>query len=166
MINLANIDIMAHITRIALVESKAAIWDYDPELPSNRISNGGLDVIATIRTLAIKVSLNTLSLTTATDCSWSLRQIQASGTRIEKFYELQIQSGIKTPLKIPLHSNVRWGTAFLMLDRAIELRTVSLYLVLLIIITISDMFCRPLRSLSTALTSFSVRSQRYVKMDV
>ena len=112
---------------IALVESKATIWDYDPEIPSNHISNGGLDVIATIRTLAIKVSLNTLSLTTATDCSWSLQQIQASGTRIEKFYELQIQSGIKTPLKIPLHSNVQWGTAFLMLDRAIELRTVSLY---------------------------------------
>ncbi len=56
-INLANIDIMAHITRIAMVESKAAIWDYDPGLPSNHISNGGLDVIATIRTLAIKVSL-------------------------------------------------------------------------------------------------------------
>ena len=56
-INLANIDVMGHITRIAIVESKAAIWDYDPGLPSNHISNGGLDVIATIWTLAIKVSL-------------------------------------------------------------------------------------------------------------
>ena len=48
---------MAHITKIAVVETKSAIWDYDPADPANRISNGGLDVIATIRTLAIKVSL-------------------------------------------------------------------------------------------------------------
>jgi hypothetical protein len=55
-INLATIDVMSHITKIAAVETKSAIWEYDPALPSNRISNGGLDVIATIRTLAIKVS--------------------------------------------------------------------------------------------------------------
>jgi hypothetical protein len=55
-INLANIDVMGHITKIAAVETKTAIWEYDPADPSNRISNGGLDVIATIRTLAVKVS--------------------------------------------------------------------------------------------------------------
>ena len=54
-------DVMSHITKIAAVETKTAIWEYDPALPSNRISNGGLDVIATIRTLAIKVSWNYLS---------------------------------------------------------------------------------------------------------
>ncbi|KAF8676686.1 hypothetical protein AX14_004846 [Amanita brunnescens Koide BX004] len=101
-INLANIDVMKHITKIAVVETKTAIWEYDPSDPSNRISNGGLDVIATIRTLAIK--------------------IQASGTRIEKFNQLQVQTGIQTPLKIPLHSNVQWGTAFAMLDRSLTLQ--------------------------------------------
>jgi hypothetical protein len=55
-INLATIDVMSHITKTAVLENKSAIWEYDPALPSNRISNGGLDVIATIRTLAIKVS--------------------------------------------------------------------------------------------------------------
>ena len=53
------------------------------------------------------------------------RQIQASGARIEFFNSLQIQCGIATPLKIPLHSNVRWGTAHAMLDRAHKLRQVS-----------------------------------------
>ena len=47
-INLATIDVMLHITKTAVVENKAAIWEYNPALPSNRISNGGLDVIATI----------------------------------------------------------------------------------------------------------------------
>ena len=61
-INLATIDVMSHITKTAVVENKAAIWEYDPALPSNRISNGGLDVIATIRTLAIKVSLHSTFL--------------------------------------------------------------------------------------------------------
>lgn len=112
---------MSHITKIAAVETKTAIWEYDPALPSNCVSSGGLDVIATIRTLAIKVSDSIM---------WSLisadsQQIQASGTRIERFNELQVQSGIKKPLKIPLHSNVRWGTAFAMLDRSITLQNVS-----------------------------------------
>ncbi|KAF8644110.1 hypothetical protein AX14_009495 [Amanita brunnescens Koide BX004] len=100
-INLAMIDFMSHITKIAVIATKTAIWEYDPATPANCISNGGLDVIATIRTLAIK--------------------IQASSTQIEKFNELQVQTGIKKPLKIPLHSNVRWGTAFGMLDRSIKL---------------------------------------------
>ena len=56
-INLATIDVMSHITKLAAVETKTAIWEYDPALPTNRISNGGLDVIAMIQTLAIKVHL-------------------------------------------------------------------------------------------------------------
>lgn len=65
--NLANIDIMSHITKIAVVETSTAIWEYDPELPSNRVLGGSLDVIATVRTLAIKVctSLVNLSVNTA-----------------------------------------------------------------------------------------------------
>ena len=55
-INLMNIDIMKHVMKIAIVETKTAIWEYDPSDPSNHISNGGLDVIVTIHTLVIKVS--------------------------------------------------------------------------------------------------------------
>jgi hypothetical protein len=58
-------------------------------------------------------------------------QIQASGARIEYFNELQIQCGIANPLKIPLHSNIRWGTAHAMLDRAHKLRQASYFIPLL-----------------------------------
>ena len=54
-INLGNVDIMGHITKIAAVENATAIWEYDPSLPGNRVLGGSLDVIAAIRTLAIKV---------------------------------------------------------------------------------------------------------------
>jgi hypothetical protein len=54
-VNLAEVDVMAHITKIAAVETTTAIWEYDPSLPTNRVLNGSLDVIAAIRTLAIKV---------------------------------------------------------------------------------------------------------------
>jgi hypothetical protein len=46
---------MSHITKFAVIETTNAIWEYDPSLPDNRVLGGGLDVIATIRTLAIKV---------------------------------------------------------------------------------------------------------------
>ena len=48
---------MDHITKIAVVETTTAIWEYNPSLPDNRVLNGSLDVIAAIRTLAIKVRL-------------------------------------------------------------------------------------------------------------
>jgi hypothetical protein len=54
-VNLANVAIMSHITKLAVIESTNTIWEYDPLEPSNRMLGGGLDVIATIRTLAIKV---------------------------------------------------------------------------------------------------------------
>jgi hypothetical protein len=54
-VNLAEVDVMAHITKIAAMETTTAIWEYDPSLPTNRVLNGSLDVIAAIRTLAIKV---------------------------------------------------------------------------------------------------------------
>ena len=103
-INPATIDIMAHITKIAVVETKSVIWDYNPADPVNFISNGGLDVIATIQMLAIKVSIRwecSPIHTLSQNC-----QIQASGSQIKKFNEPQMQTEIAKPIKIPLHSNV------------------------------------------------------------
>ena len=56
-INLGNVDLMGHITKIAVVKNVTAIWEYDPICENNRILRGSLDVIMVIRTLAIKVSL-------------------------------------------------------------------------------------------------------------
>jgi hypothetical protein len=61
-INLANVDVMSHITKIAAVANATAIWEYDPTRYDNRVLGGSLDVIAAIRTLAIKVSLLTCNL--------------------------------------------------------------------------------------------------------
>ena len=57
---------------------------------------------------------------------WSsdLLQIQSSGQRIEAFEKLQIECGFHNPLKIPLHSNVWWGTAHCMLSIAYKIRQV------------------------------------------
>ena len=57
--NLANVAVMAHITKIAAIETANAIWEHDPELPGNRVLGGSLDVVAAIRTLAVKVSMPT-----------------------------------------------------------------------------------------------------------
>jgi len=46
---------MKNITKIAVVENATSIWEYDPSQPDNRVLGGSLDVIAAIRTLAIKV---------------------------------------------------------------------------------------------------------------
>lgn len=62
--NLAITAVMANITKIAAVETTTSIWEFDPSLPDNRILEDALDVIATIRTLAIKV------------CSMSLNMIE------------------------------------------------------------------------------------------
>jgi len=47
---------MGHITKIAAVENATAIWEYDPTRKDNRVLGSSLDVIAAIRTLAIKVN--------------------------------------------------------------------------------------------------------------
>ena len=57
--NLANVDIMGHIMKIAAIENQTAIWKYDPDLPNNRVLGGSLDVIAAVRTVAIKVCYHT-----------------------------------------------------------------------------------------------------------
>ena len=99
---------MSVITKTATIETTAAIWEYDPTLANNRVLGGSLDVVAAIRTLAIK--------------------IQASDQRITYFHRLQTECGFTTPLSIPLHSNVRWGTADGMLARSYQLRQVSFHL--------------------------------------
>ena len=124
-VNIANVAIMGHITRIAAIENATAIWEYDPELPGNRVLGGSLDVIASIRTTAIKVSPFFHSLFRHFISLNSFYQVQASGQQIEHFEKLQIQCKITEPLKIPLHSNIRWGSAYFMLDRAYMLRQVS-----------------------------------------
>lgn len=106
-INLAITSVLAAVTKISNVDTTTNIWEFDPMLPENRMSNDSLDVVTTIRTLAIKM--------------------QCSGQRIEYFETLQTKCGINPPLSIPLHSNVRWGTADGMLARAHELRQVRIY---------------------------------------
>jgi hypothetical protein len=59
-VNIANVAVMSHITKIAAVENQTAIWEYDPDLPGNRVLGGSLDVIAAIRTIAIKVHCSVL----------------------------------------------------------------------------------------------------------
>jgi len=54
--NLANVDVMGHITKIAAVENATAIWEYDPDLYDNRVLGGSLDVITAVHTITIKVS--------------------------------------------------------------------------------------------------------------
>jgi hypothetical protein len=56
-VNLGNIAVMKQITKIATVENATAIWEYDPTQDHNRVLGDSLDVIAAIRTLAIKVKV-------------------------------------------------------------------------------------------------------------
>jgi len=46
---------MLYITKIVAIETATAIWEYNPTLQGNRVLGGSLDIIAAIRTLAIKV---------------------------------------------------------------------------------------------------------------
>jgi hypothetical protein len=71
---------MTHITKIAAVENATAIWEYDPSLPDNRVLGGSLDVIAAIRTIAIKVSVvyfifNHLTCTWVDSIIWATDRI-------------------------------------------------------------------------------------------
>lgn len=67
-INLAIVDVMASITKIANVETTTAIWEFDPTLPDNHVLSNSLDVVAAIRTLAIKVCLCSLALSLTYKC--------------------------------------------------------------------------------------------------
>lgn len=106
-LNLTIVDVMSAITRIAAVETTTAMWEYDLTLTNNRVMDNSLDIIVAVHTIAIK--------------------IQSSGQQIAYFERLQKDCGINTPLKIPLHSNVCWGTADGMLGQSYQLRQVSHY---------------------------------------
>ena len=54
-VNLAEVDVMTHITKIAAVETSVATWEYDPSLPDNSVPESSLDVIMAVRTIVIKV---------------------------------------------------------------------------------------------------------------
>lgn len=54
-VNIANIAVMDHITKITAVETTTAIWEYDPSLPNNHILNGSLNVVTAAQMLMIKV---------------------------------------------------------------------------------------------------------------
>jgi len=62
-VNLGVTDLMATITKTATVETMSAIWEYDPMLPNNCVLGDSLDVITAVHTLAIKVHLSFLWLT-------------------------------------------------------------------------------------------------------
>jgi hypothetical protein len=121
--NLGICDFMSFITKTAVIETKQAIWDYDPEDPSNRILGRDLDAVAIVRTLAVKVKFKFRDFCLLVPINWL--QIQSSSQRIEHFNQLQRQYGIKTPLVIPLHGNTRWGSASGMCERGHKLRSVS-----------------------------------------
>lgn len=123
-VNIGVVTFMKHITRIAAVENASAIWEYDPSDPNNRISNGSLDVVAIVRTTAIKVLLFTVSLINLPLIPF---QIQVTGKRIDIFMTLQAENGIQPALTIPLHSNIRWSTAHGMLARSYDLQDVSCF---------------------------------------
>ena len=69
-VNFGNVDIMERIMKIMVVKNATAIWEYDPSREDNHVLGGSLDVIAAIRTLAIKVSMFSTSL------SWHIPHIQ------------------------------------------------------------------------------------------
>jgi len=108
-INLTISSVLAVIIKIANVNTTTTIWEFDPTLPQNCILDDTLDIVSTIQTLTIK--------------------IQCSGQQIEYLKTLQVKCGINPPLSIPLHSNVRWGTADEILARAYELCQVCSHLV-------------------------------------
>ena len=107
-VNLTITEFMNVVTKITHVETTAAIWEFDPTLTQNQVLGSTLDVVVVVQTLAIK--------------------IQASGQWIAYFECLQKECGIDITLKIPLQSNVRWGTAGGMLARSYDLWMVRLNL--------------------------------------
>ena len=49
-----------------------------------------------------------------------------SRQQIEYFESTQLHCGLEEALKIPLHSNIRWGTAYKMLEQSHKLRQASI----------------------------------------
>jgi hypothetical protein len=68
---------------------------------------GSLDVIAAIRMLAIKVTLHIFP----SRSNYSHTKYYSVDSSIQSMYfqSTQLRCGIPDPVKIPLHSNIRWG---------------------------------------------------------
>ncbi|KAG6913746.1 hypothetical protein DXG01_004555 [Tephrocybe rancida] len=103
--NLMTVDVMGHIMKIKAIDTTSAIWDYSLGDNVNCVLDGQIDVITTIRTLAIK--------------------LQSSGQHIQYFESLQLECGYQTTLKLTLHNNTQWGSAFIMLECALKLQSDS-----------------------------------------
>ena len=89
-VNLGNVDVMKNITKIAVVENATAILEYDPSRDDNRVLEGSLDVIAAIRTVAIKV-------------------FYLSYSHLFTYLISSLDSGIRTAnRRIPEHSDSMW----------------------------------------------------------
>ncbi|KAG1736230.1 hypothetical protein EDB19DRAFT_1910373 [Suillus lakei] len=95
---------MSVITQITNIKTSMAIWEFNPNDCNNHVLGNLLDVVATVCTIAIK--------------------IQCSGQWIDYFKTLQKNCSLENTLKIPLHSNVRWGTADGMLRHAYTIQQV------------------------------------------
>jgi hypothetical protein len=54
-VNLANVAVMGHIMKVAVIENTNTIWEYDPGLPDNCVLRGSLDVVMALQTLIIKI---------------------------------------------------------------------------------------------------------------
>ena len=111
---------MSGIMKITTIETAQAIWEYDPTLPNNHVLGGSLDAIMAIWTLAVKVSV-ILICGLSVSIHVSNTQIHASRQCIEYFKQLQANSKISTPLKLKVHSNTKWGSAYDMADCALQL---------------------------------------------
>ena len=78
---------MASITKIANVETTTAIWEFDPTLPNNHVLGNSLDVVAAIRTLAIKVCTRSPALLLTYKCIhtdsvlWSVHRVFRDTTK-------------------------------------------------------------------------------------
>ena len=101
-----------------------AIWQFDPSLSSNCIlgqdGNSSLDAIAALQTLIVKVLLSLDQLIDYT----SPFQIQVSGQWREYFEKVQTECKITPMLKLILQINMRWGSAYDMLEHAHQLHLV------------------------------------------
>lgn len=104
-INLAITSVMSQVMKIANIETSTVIWEFDPNLLSNCLQGNTLDVVSAIQMLTIK--------------------IQASNQCISYFECPQVECRIDKPLKILLHSNVWWGTAYGMLEQSYQLHQVG-----------------------------------------
>ena len=61
-INLANVAVMRHIMKIAIIENTNTIWEYDFNLIDNCVLKGSVDVVAAIQMLVIKVHKSAIKM--------------------------------------------------------------------------------------------------------